>query len=100
MGLTNYDDLCTNGIGYITNSLWYSTGITFANAIAYTRVYSDNSYTPFNGLDLWYAVTQDPLFNTIDGVQFNAIKIDADGYIISTALKTCGGGGGSGGGQT
>lgn len=99
-GLANYSSLCQSP-GYVTTGQWFSTGTTFSSAIAYTRVYSDTSYTPFNGGSLWYAVTQDDTFNTLTGGQFNAVQIDADGYIISTVLYNCSGGGGAGsGGQT
>jgi hypothetical protein len=101
-GLLQYTSFCTNEVGYITSATWYSSGTTLSNAVAYTpRVYSDTNYTPFDGGTLWYAVTQDSLFNTLTDGQFNAIQIDGDGYIVSTVLYNCsGGGGGGGGGQT
>lgn len=94
-GVLQYSSLCLNG-GYITSASWFSTGSTLSTAIAYTRVYSDGSYTPFDGGTLWYAVTTDDTFNTATGGQFNAIQIDSDGYITSTVLYNCSGGGGGG----
>ena len=79
--------------GYVTSGQWFSTGSTFTSAIAYLRVYEDMNYTPFNGSDLWYAVTQDDAFNTLTGGQFNAVQIDTNGYIISTSIRNCSGGG-------
>lgn len=98
-GQSSVNTFCQNP-GYVTTALWYSTGSTFSTAIAYTRVYEDTSYTPFNGSSLWYAVTQDDTFNTLTGGQFNAVQIDADGYIVSTALRDCTGGGNNNGGLT
>ena len=90
-------EFCVNP-GFITSAQWYSTGSTLSTAIGYNIVYSDTNYTVFNGSSLWYAVTQDGSFNTYTGGQFNAVQIDSNGYIISTALINCSSGGGGGGG--
>lgn len=96
-GLSQYNDFC-GGSGYVTTAQWFSSGSTLSAAVAYTRVYSDGNYTPFDGGNLWYAVTQSDTFNTLTDGQFNVIQIDNDGYISSTVLYNCAGGGG--GGQT
>lgn len=93
LGKSSLSGFCLSP-GYVTTAMWYSTGTTFSNAIAYTTVYSDTNYTPFDGGVLWYAVTQDDTFNTLTGGQFNAIQIDSDGTILSTALYNCSSGGG------
>lgn len=98
-GLASTNLFCSNP-GYVTTALWYSTGTTLSGAVAYTRAYEDTEYTPFNGGNLWYAVTSDDTFNTLTGGQFNAVQIDSDGYIISTSLVNCTGGGGGTGGLT
>jgi hypothetical protein len=95
-GLSSVNDFCTNGVGYITSGEWFSTSANFFTASTTSRVYADSSYTPFNGLSLWYAVTTDPSFNTLTGGLFRAAQIDSDGYIISTSSTSCEGGGGQG----
>jgi hypothetical protein len=93
-GQSNIDTFCSSP-GYQTSAEWYSTGTTLSAAISYTRVYENTDYVPFNGYNLWYAVATDNI-NTLNDGQFNAIQIDNDGYITSTALRNCAGGGGGG----
>ena len=81
---------CSNGIGYITSAEWWSTENTLAGATAYQRVYSDTNYTPFDGGNLWYALSTDGSFNTItSGTSFHIVQIDSNGYIITTAYGSC-----------
>ena len=93
-GQSNIDTFCSSP-GYQTSAAWYSTGTTLPAAISYTRVYENTDYVPFNGFNLWYAVATDNI-NTLNDGQFNAIQIDNDGYITSTALRNCAGGGSGG----
>ena len=67
----------------MTSGEWWSQGNTFTNAIQGTRIYADASYGTFYGNNQYYAVTQDPQFNTLTGGQFSVIQVDNDGYIIS-----------------
>lgn len=95
-GLSSTSDFCTNQVGYVTSGEWWSQGNTFTNAIQGTRIYADASYGTFYGNNQYYAVTQDPQFNTLTGGQFSVIQVDNDGYIISNLSYNCSGGGNGG----
>jgi hypothetical protein len=92
LGLSAFNSHC--GENYLINGDLWVTTISIPS-LYYTTVYSDGSYTPFNGLDQWYAVSSGDPANTLTA-PYQVIQIDSSGVVTSVQTVTsCGGGGGA-----
>lgn len=87
-GLGSTNSHCNNN--YLINSMFYGT-TTAINSLYGTTVYSDTNYTPFNGLSLWYAVSNDDTQTTSD-LPYYVLQIGTSGNVDNVqSITNCDG---------